>query len=186
VPSRYGYQDAGITDRNRHSFVVGDSVYQIGQNVLAVGTITEDGESQGSEDAEFPDGNYIHAITGDRGEVLHLNEECLPTVRFERTGTATIVGLDEITPLGKVHDELAYLEGEGYTRIKAGLADRLNADRPEGEEIDPEDPELQGMAIMLTRMCMDVCLMRDRFGKEPHLLELSVEDLVAEMVKDPQ
>ena len=87
--------------------------------------------------------------------------------------------------MGKVHEELAYLEGTGYADIKSGLADRLNADRPEGDELDPEDPELQGMAIMLTRMCMDVVLMRDRFEKEPHLMEVSVEDLVSEMVKEP-
>lgn len=161
-------------------------MYEVGQNVLAAKTITEDGDSEGSQEAEYPAGNYIHAVVGDQGEVLHLNDEGLPTVRFERTDTATIVGLDEITPMGKVHDELAYLEGTGYAIIKVGLADRLNADRPDGDEIDPEDPELQGMAIMLTRMCMDVVLMRDRFSKEPHLMELPVEDLVAEMVKDPQ
>jgi hypothetical protein len=161
-------------------------MYEVGQNVIAVQTITEDGESEGSREAEFPDGNYIHAVSGDMGEVLHLNEKNLPTVRFERTGTATLVGLDEINPLGKVHEELAYLEGEGYAQIRQGLTDRLNADRPDGEEVDPEDPELHGMSIMLTRMCMDVCLMRDRFEREPHLMELSVEDLVAEMVKDPQ
>lgn len=162
------------------------TMYAIGQKVIATAIVTEDGESEGSPEAEFPEGNYIHAVGGDRGEVLHLNDGGLPTVRFERTGTATLVGLDEIQPLAKVHEELAYLEGEGYNKLKEALADRFNADRPDGEEIDPEDPELQGMAIMLTRMCMDVCLMRDRFEKEPHLLELSVEDLVAEMVKDPQ
>ena len=161
-------------------------MYDIGQKVVATAVVTEDGESEGSAEAEFPDGNYIHAVGGDLGEVLHLNADGLPTVRFDRTGTATLVGLDEIQPLGKVHEELAYLEAEGYQKLKEALADRLNADRPDGEEIDPEDPELQGMAIMLTRMCMDVCLMRDRFEKEPHLLELSVQDLVAEMVKDPQ
>jgi hypothetical protein len=161
-------------------------MYEVGQNVIAVKVITEDGASEGSQEAEFPDGNYIHAVGGDRGEVLHLNDDNFPTVRFARTGTATLVGLDEITAFGKVHEELAYLEGDGYTHIKQGLTDRLNADRPEGEELDPEDPELQGMSIMLTRMCMDVCLMRDRFEREPHLMDLSVQDLVAEMIKDPQ
>ena len=161
-----------------------NDMYEVGQTVLAMATITEDGDSEGSPEAEYPAGNYIHAVVGDSGEGLHLNDDGLPTVRFERTGTATIVGLDEINPQGQVHRDLAYLESEGYIRIKEGLVDRLNAERPEGEEIDPEDPELNGMAIMLTRMCMDVCLMRDRFAREPHLMELPVEDLVAEMVKD--
>ena len=161
-----------------------NEMYEIGQIVLAMTTITEDGDSEGSPEAEFPAGNYIHAVLGDPGEVMHLNDEGFPTVLFERTGTCTIVALDEINPQGQVHRDLAYLESEGYIRIKEGLVDRLNAERPEGEEIDPEDPELDGMAIMLTRMCMDVCLMRDRFEREPHLMELPVEDLVAEMVKD--
>jgi hypothetical protein len=73
--------------------------YKVGQIVLATKSITEDGDSEGSQKAEYPAGNYIHAVVGEQGEVLHLNKDGLPTVRFERTDTATIVGLDEITPV---------------------------------------------------------------------------------------
>ena len=73
--------------------------YKVGQNVLAAKIITEDGDSEGSQKAKYPAGNYIHAVMGDQGEIIHLNKAGLPTVRFERTDTATIVGLDEITPV---------------------------------------------------------------------------------------
>jgi len=67
----------------------------VGDKVTANKIITEGG---GDVDlnATFPMKSYVHALPGDVGEVIHLQEEGLPTVRFERTGTATIVGLDEV------------------------------------------------------------------------------------------
>jgi hypothetical protein len=70
-------------------------MFKVGQKVQAMGTITENG-GPADEAAEFPAGGYIHARVGDMGVVLHLNDEGLPTVRFEHTGTATIVGTSEV------------------------------------------------------------------------------------------
>lgn len=47
---------------------------------------------------------HVHAKKGDRGVVLSVGDDYddLLNVRFERTGTATIVGDDEVTVLVKV------------------------------------------------------------------------------------
>jgi hypothetical protein len=67
--------------------------------VTATHQITEaGGEVVGDPDAVFPAPNYIHAEDGELGTVEHCeagpNGE--PTVRFDRTGTATIVAHREI------------------------------------------------------------------------------------------
>ena len=83
--------------------------YSVGTVVCATKTITEAGELLGDSEATFwrdPDdhskgtnGNYIHAVVGDIGKVEHIDDpkHPTPTVRFARTGTATIVGPDEIS-----------------------------------------------------------------------------------------
>lgn len=55
---------------------------RIGSRVVAVQQIAEPGFG-------------VHAETGDAGEVVHV-EDGIPTVRFERTGTATIVDPSEV------------------------------------------------------------------------------------------
>lgn len=54
----------------------------VGMKVVAAQQITEPGFG-------------VHADPGDVGEVVHV-ENGIPTVRFERTGTATIVDPSEI------------------------------------------------------------------------------------------
>lgn len=76
-----------------------EPVVKVGDRVVAEGRITEGGAGHpGKESAKFPDPHYIHAEEGDIGVVSGVNDDGLPTVRFERTGTATIVGWGEVTP----------------------------------------------------------------------------------------
>lgn len=75
-----------------------EPVVKVGDKVVAESTITEGGEYPGDTSAKFPAPRYIHAVEGDIGVVEHVDEAGLPTVRFERTGTATIVGWGEVTP----------------------------------------------------------------------------------------
>lgn len=71
--------------------------YEKGDKVVARHEVTERGIGTiGDPDAAFPDAAYIHAVEGDRGTVVHVNVDGYPTVRFERTGTATIVHPDEV------------------------------------------------------------------------------------------
>lgn len=71
--------------------------YEVDDLVVARHEVTERGiGTVGDPDAEFPDPAYIHAVEGDRGTVVHINCDGYPTVRFERTGTATIVHPDEV------------------------------------------------------------------------------------------
>ncbi len=69
---------------------------KVGDPVVALRNILEGGGSPGNPNAVFPDPQYIHGAKGDRGEVIHIDQRGYPTVRFERTGTATIVDLNEI------------------------------------------------------------------------------------------
>jgi len=68
--------------------------------VLARKRVTEGGgdECPGDTKATFPDKNYIHAEPGDVGDVIHVTEKGVPTVRLKKTGTATIVDDDEVGP----------------------------------------------------------------------------------------
>ena len=80
-----------------------------GDRVVATRIVTEGGCTcyfKGTEcdcvfdrSAEFPDYDYIHAEEGEEGVIENIddcNGDLLPTVRFDRTGTATLVGWDEI------------------------------------------------------------------------------------------
>jgi hypothetical protein len=70
--------------------------------VVALCRITEDGACEGDPEAEMPHPAYIHAEPGDEGVVEDLNqEEDIPSVRFDRTGTATIVFEPEIKEVGE-------------------------------------------------------------------------------------
>lgn len=80
--------------------------FKEGQKVRAVKVVTEgglgfDGDPKanigiGANDRTFIPSNFIHATPGDIGVVVFVDEIGLPTVRFERTGTATMVGHEEI------------------------------------------------------------------------------------------
>lgn len=70
--------------------------WAVGQHVRALQTITEGGEGEGDENAPFPDSDYIHAHKDDVGEVVHVDGDGVPTVRFERTRTSTCVGDTEV------------------------------------------------------------------------------------------
>jgi len=74
-------------------------MYRIGQLVVATKEITESGDCPGSKTAVFPEHNYIHALKGDVGEVVDLDNRqgmWLATVLFDRTGTSTLVFHDEV------------------------------------------------------------------------------------------
>lgn len=63
------------------------SVWRVGDRVRAVLSITAPLGS--AEDVE-------HAVPGDEGIVVHAQHDTYPTVKFDRTGLATIVDHDEI------------------------------------------------------------------------------------------
>ena len=80
---------------------------KVGDRVTATHQITEaGGEVVGDPNAVFPAPNYIHAEDGELGTVEHCeagpNGE--PTVRFDRTRTATIVAHREIAVESAVND----------------------------------------------------------------------------------
>lgn len=80
----------------------------VGTLVRALRTITESGDGDGDPKAIFPADNYIHALEGDLGCVVHaadLARDTPPTVRFASTGTATIVHESEID-LMEMPDEI--------------------------------------------------------------------------------
>jgi hypothetical protein len=68
-----------------------------GQKVTATRQITEaGGDTVGNEHAKVFAPDYIHANKGESGTIEHIDGDGMPTVRFDRTGTATVVGSDEI------------------------------------------------------------------------------------------
>lgn len=68
---------------------------KVGDRVKAACIVTEDGTGVGDESAKFPAPNYIHARKGEYGTIVFV-EHGQPTVRFDRTRTATLVGNDEV------------------------------------------------------------------------------------------
>ncbi len=96
--------------------------------VTATDTVTESGGA-GLPAAQFPAPAYIHANPGEAGEVVGVDDG-VPTVRFFRTGTATIVGADEVafTLPRDAHEGLAwhwvrYSLRDAKGRGLAGFAD---------------------------------------------------------------
>lgn len=69
-----------------------------GTRVRAVKQVTEDGCGEGNTAATFPMPDYIHAEPGDLGTAYYDASMGNTTVKFDRTGTATIVRPDEIEP----------------------------------------------------------------------------------------
>lgn len=81
----------------------------VGQRVIATQQIVE-GIPPGNPDAKFPAHDYIHAEKRDEGVVEHVDHDGTPTVRFARTGTATIVRPHEVKPAKPVeHDMVGQL-----------------------------------------------------------------------------
>jgi hypothetical protein len=75
------------------------SKYTEGMKVRAQVIITEGGDDiQPDFEATFDSRNpgYVHAAPGDLGTVEYVDDDDVPTVRFDKKGTATIVGDHEI------------------------------------------------------------------------------------------
>jgi hypothetical protein len=58
-------------------------MYRVDDRVQAVGTLSEDGFHREGE-------TWEHAVAGDAGSVVFVDEDGDPVVRFDRTGTATV------------------------------------------------------------------------------------------------
>jgi hypothetical protein len=72
--------------------------YDEGTKVMATQTITESGAKPNPAAKNLLDPGWIHAQPGDIGVVVHVDRtRMIPTIKFERTGTATIVGPHEIS-----------------------------------------------------------------------------------------
>lgn len=61
--------------------------WKIGERVRALGHITDTGA---------PNDPWVHAERGDTGTVEHVTSDGYATVRFDRTGSATLVEHHEI------------------------------------------------------------------------------------------
>jgi len=71
--------------------------YAVGTRVVALCQIVEDGSSPGNPESRPLEGDFIHAEPGEEGVVEDVDSERgIPSVRFNRTGTATIVSDSEI------------------------------------------------------------------------------------------
>jgi hypothetical protein len=68
----------------------------VNDKVRAACRIVEDGTKQGKKGLPFPNPEYIHAEEGDEGVVEYVSGAGIPTVRFNRTGTATVVAPEEV------------------------------------------------------------------------------------------
>lgn len=77
--------------------------YTEGMRVKARAVITEGG---GNTEPDFKAKTfvgvlgYVHADVGDTGTVEYVDDDDCPTVRFDKKGTATIVGDHEIEIVG--------------------------------------------------------------------------------------
>jgi hypothetical protein len=71
---------------------------RVGDEVIATKVITEGGIGYPPNPyaTGLGDPGWVHARHGDAGVVVHVNENGEPTVRFHKTGTATIVCADEV------------------------------------------------------------------------------------------
>jgi len=72
--------------------------YHKGMKVIAVTTITEGSEYE-NPNAKIGENGYIYAKPCDIGTVEYVDQDGCPTVRFDKTGSATIVGDYEVTVL---------------------------------------------------------------------------------------
>lgn len=82
-----------------------------GEIVKATKTITEGGSPfVGDPEAKFPNSSYIHALAGEEGVIKYVDDQGFPTVYFERTGTGTVVGDEEIEPSLGGDVKLLYLD----------------------------------------------------------------------------
>ena len=73
-------------------------VIEVGARVRAKHTITEDG-SDPDPNAELMGPGYVHAEEGEEGVVVYIEmqgDDVVLTVRFDRTGTACVVGDIEV------------------------------------------------------------------------------------------
>ena len=83
-------------------------MYKKGMKVRATTVITEGG---GNTEPDFnavsfinTDGfnlGFVHADKNECGTIEYVDDDNVPTVRFDRKGTATIVGDDEIEIIGE-------------------------------------------------------------------------------------
>jgi len=61
-----------------------------GDVVQAIKTITEEGNEEPDPNAKPCTRGWVHAEAGDLGVVVHVEPGIHPTVRWHRTGTATM------------------------------------------------------------------------------------------------
>lgn len=73
-----------------------DKEWEVGDRVKAIIQITENGKLPGDPSARPLDSGWIHAEPGDLGTVVHWHDGVWPTVKFDRTNTATCVTDKEI------------------------------------------------------------------------------------------
>lgn len=93
----YVLGDNEVLDNNGEYHIHSDEYpYFEGARVVALCTVTDSGYAPG--DPEAPENDTVAAEEGDTGtiELIDAGNHCLPTVRFHKTGHATIVTEDEI------------------------------------------------------------------------------------------
>lgn len=115
----------------------------VGSRVKATRQITEaGGDVAGDPAAEFPAPNYIHAEKGEPGVVEHVDGDGEPTVRFDRTGTATVVAAREVEstePAGAKQPfsgfPTIYDCGCSWLKVRAGKCDIFDENGKERVEV---------------------------------------------------
>jgi hypothetical protein len=84
--------------------------FEEGTLVRAIRIITEDGGDGGDFDAPFPTALYVHATAGNYG-IIGGVDDSIATVRFYPSGTATVVGKEEIEFVSR--SPLTYVRRQG-------------------------------------------------------------------------
>jgi len=97
--------------------------YEVGTRVRARCVITEGGgDTIPVYSAKFPTRSYVHARKGSPGTVMGIDDG-VPTVRFDTTRTATVVGPHEVEPMDQ-HNPFWYTGDavEMWCKMLADLA----------------------------------------------------------------
>jgi hypothetical protein len=163
--------------------------YNLGNTVIAKIRITEaGGDYLGDIEAEFPDPQYIHAEPGDVGIIEYIDSDHEPTVRFKKTGTATVVGPHEIELDTTIYSESYTMFEIAFKLINDNcvacprLINKCDCARLRNYEVEYDLVESKLASSGLTIETLEVCNSRKynatvhHESKSPQLSRKAIED----------